>query len=159
MYHRNLLWFPKKNKIRSYKHVSDKSIKCLSVILEFCPSSVICLYPRSFLHVFMQWPAISTKSQVYYHNRSSMRRIFDFRDRFSGQFGNAAPCLKNNITKMSCICVWQHIFSPNFHKIYDYTPFQKKSKGKILKVILKCILLNDMPTTFKSKYFILFRKL
>ena len=32
-----------------------------------------------------------------------MRRIFDFRDRFIGQAGNTALCLKNNITKMGLV--------------------------------------------------------
>ena len=65
-------------------------------------------------------PEIFTKSQVYYHRVDllSMRWIFDFRDCFSWQVGNTCPMSEKNITKMSGICIWYHISSPNFHRMY-----------------------------------------
>ena len=51
-----------------YKHVSDKSKKCLTVILEFCLSSSV-VYSSSTAYNSV-WPEIFTKSKVYYPSLS-----------------------------------------------------------------------------------------
>ena len=105
-----------------YKHVSDKSKKCLSlVILKFCLSSVAVVIVHVLAPAYTSLSrSLDYLSKVRYNIVIDPLRdgFFNFRDRFSGQVGNTALCLKNNITKISGICVWQHIFSPNFHRMY-----------------------------------------
>ena len=56
-----------------YKHISNKSKKCLSVILEFCLSSVIYhLQTASSIPQLMQRHVIFIKSQVYYSSYTRM---------------------------------------------------------------------------------------
>ena len=43
--------------------------------------------------------------------------IFDFRDSLFGQVEKIPLCPKKNIIKMDGICVYQHICSPNIHRM------------------------------------------
>ena len=58
---------------------------------------------------------IFTKNTIFYPKLS--KRYFNFRDPLLEQVENIALCLKKNINKMNGICVWLHIFSPNFYRM------------------------------------------
>ena len=99
--------FRKKRSQTKYKHVSEKSKKCLSVGNSVCHRYRHRLCPR--LHQLIQRPEIFTKS--------AKRRIFDFQDRFSEQVDATLPYMsEKDIIKVNDICVLNRYLHQTFTK-------------------------------------------
>ena len=89
---RHFFHFRKKGpKWTIYKHVSDKTKKCLSVG-NFGIQTIVCVLAPTY--TLCRSLKYLLKVRYIILIRPQRSRIFDFQDRFSRQVGNTALCLK-----------------------------------------------------------------
>ena len=100
-----------------YKHESDKNKKCLSVsnfgilsVVVICSTPTACASLCRFLEYLL-------KLTFFIQNHPSVAKFLIFKTVLLGRSTTLSYVWKN-ITKMIGICVWKHLSSTNFHRMF-----------------------------------------
>ena len=98
-----------------YKHELDKNKKCLSVDNFGILLSLDYRVPAAFAGLCKGLKYLP-KIQYFILDYPNVTEFSIFKTVFWADQQHW-PMSENNITKMNSICVWWHIFSPNFHRM------------------------------------------